>query len=182
MSGMRCLVCGKAKMTRANSPVEAEYRGERFTVTVPNMSCPKCGYQSVDGKDLTEMMRLLADEYRRNHGLLTSLQVKGFREQRGETQKQFADYLRVGEASVKRWELGAIQDDAMDELIRLKCDSEKARENANRLAEKLSRPSLEERWAKVEVVQPTGSFGPVTSPVPRSLVKSGSSTDYAFGA
>lgn len=130
-------------MQERTGPLEAEYRDEMFTVTVRALVCPECGFYAVDGgEDTTGMMRLLADEYRKRHGLLTSAQIKDFRERRNETQKLFADYLRVGEASVKRWELGAIQDDAMDELIRLKCDLDKARENAGRLEKESPQPPL----------------------------------------
>lgn len=38
------------------------------------------------------------------------------------SQQQFAEYLEVGPASVKRWELGEIQTPAMDQLVRLKTD------------------------------------------------------------
>lgn len=105
-----------------------------LTVAARALVCPQCGFYAVDGgDDTTGMMRLLADEYRKRQGLLTSVRIKEFRERRNETQKRFADYPRVGEASLKRWALGAIQDDAMDELIRLKCDLDRARENAGRL-------------------------------------------------
>ncbi len=38
------------------------------------------------------------------------------------TQTAFANYLKVGEASIKRWETYFIQDVGQDEHIRLKCD------------------------------------------------------------
>lgn len=140
---MRCMQCGKGKMVERFGPIEADYRDERFTIEFTATVCPKCGFYFIDGEDSTEMMRLLADAYRKKHGLLTSVEIKAFREGRGETQKQFAEYLRVGEASIKRWELGAIQDEAMDELIRLKCDPEKAKCNAEQLARKRVPPFAE---------------------------------------
>ncbi len=45
------------------------------------------------------------------------------------SQSKFADYLGVGVASVKRWEMGKIQEHAMDELVRLKTEPEAARRN-----------------------------------------------------
>lgn len=36
-------------------------------------------------------------------------------------QVQFAKFLSVGEASVKRWETWLVQDRSSDHLIRLKC-------------------------------------------------------------
>ena len=43
------------------------------------------------------------------------------------TQKESTGYLGAGDASIKRWELGAIEDRAMDNLIRLRTDIDKAR-------------------------------------------------------
>jgi len=51
-------------------------------------------------------------------------------------QEEFAQYLSVGLASVKRWELGKPQDKSNDELIRIKCDLLRAEQN---LAEVLMR-------------------------------------------
>jgi hypothetical protein len=47
--------------------------------------------------------------------------------------RAFAKYLKVGEASPKRWEAGLVQDEAMDELIRLKADLISARNNVRQL-------------------------------------------------
>jgi transcriptional regulator with XRE-family HTH domain len=45
------------------------------------------------------------------------------------SQSAFADYFGVGPASIKRWELGQVQDRAMDHLIRLKTDAGEAASN-----------------------------------------------------
>ena len=46
--------------------------------------------------------------------------------------------LRVSEASPKRWEAGLVQDDAMDELIRIKADLAAARKNVKQLQARIS--------------------------------------------
>jgi putative zinc finger/helix-turn-helix YgiT family protein len=171
-------------MVQKTGPVEAEYRTHTFTVSIPALVCPKCGFYSVDGgDDLTEMMRLLADEYRKKYGLLTSVEIKAFRDSRGESQKEFARYLRVGEASVKRWELGAIQDEAMDELIRLKCDPEKARANAEQLQRKARSEVMESKWTDVSPAQHAASFDTETGnlQLPANVTAS-SGQQYAYGA
>jgi transcriptional regulator with XRE-family HTH domain len=61
-------------------------------------------------------MRKIADAYRRDHDLYTSEEIKAIRGKI--TQQQFADALGVGVASVKRWELGLVQDKGNDRLIR----------------------------------------------------------------
>lgn len=53
------------------------------------------------------------------------------------SQRDFAAFLGVGVASVKRWEVGLIQDEAMDRLIRLATDPQVARTNAEQLERRL---------------------------------------------
>jgi hypothetical protein len=55
--------------------------------------------------------------------------------------RAFAAYLKVGEASPKRWEAGLVQDAAMDELIRVKTDLPTARKNVKQLEAYSSPPS-----------------------------------------
>ena len=52
------------------------------------------------------------------------------------SQRAFAKFLRVGEASVKRWEAGLIQDEANDQLIRLRTNLEAARRNVSELEQR----------------------------------------------
>ena len=46
------------------------------------------------------------------------------------SQAAFANYLKVGEASIKRWETYFVQDVVQDDHIRLKCDEAYAEVNA----------------------------------------------------
>jgi hypothetical protein len=53
------------------------------------------------------------------------------------SQQSFARFLKVGVASVKRWEAGLVQDEAMDELIKVKSDLPTARANVRQLESQL---------------------------------------------
>ncbi len=117
-------------MKHGPATIKGPYRGRTYEVRTSAHVCPKCGYYLVEAADTPELMRNLADAYRREAGLLTSDQIRAYREALGMSQQQLADYLKVGVASVKRWELGAIQDAANDEHIRLKCDAAYAAANA----------------------------------------------------
>jgi putative zinc finger/helix-turn-helix YgiT family protein len=120
---MICIKCGESSLESRAAVVPAEIKGEHFQVQMDKaLVCPSCSHVMVDGKDMPEYMRLSADAYRRNHRLLTSDEIRGFRNRLGMTQDQFALYLNVGVASVKRWELGKIQAKAMDRLIRVMID------------------------------------------------------------
>ncbi len=65
---------------------------------------------------MPEYMRKVADAYRRDRKLCTSDEIRSIRGKL--TQQRFADALHVGVASVKRWELGLVQDRGNDRLIR----------------------------------------------------------------
>jgi hypothetical protein len=71
---------------------------------------------------MAEFMQKVADAYRAQCGLLTSAEIRRSRERLLMSQVDFASYLGVGVASVKRWELGEIQTKTADELIRCKTD------------------------------------------------------------
>ena len=65
--------------------------------------------------------------------LLTSSEIRRIRIDLGMSQEEFATYLSVGVASVKRWELGKAQEKSMDDLVRIKCSLPSARRNVARL-------------------------------------------------
>ncbi len=127
---MTCVACGKGRTKHGRTTVKGRYRGRTYEVQTSAEVCPKCGYYLVEAADNPELMRNLADAYRSEVGLLTSDQIRAYRESLGMSQQRFAEYLKVGSASVKRWELGGIQDAANDEHIRLKCDIAYASANA----------------------------------------------------
>jgi transcriptional regulator with XRE-family HTH domain len=54
------------------------------------------------------------------------------------SQRAFARFLKVGVASVKRWESGLIQDEAHDQLIRLRTDLRVARRNTRELEQEFA--------------------------------------------
>lgn len=106
-----------------------EYAGEKFRVETEAMVCPECGYAALHASQIDAFATRLADKFRAKHGLLTSAQIRAIRNQLGMSQEEFAKYLNVGIASVKRWELGKVQDKSSDELIRLKSNLARAEQN-----------------------------------------------------
>jgi transcriptional regulator with XRE-family HTH domain len=69
--------------------------------------------------EMGEPLRLAADDYRRKHGLLTSEVIRARREALGMSQAVFAEWVGIGVASVKRYELGGVQDAGIDKRIRV---------------------------------------------------------------
>ena len=119
---MTCIQCSKGKMRPGLANIDATVKGETLPVSCTAMVCGRCGFHVLAPEQVDAYTVASADEYRRRHGLLTTREIQGFRRSLGMTQQEFADYLPVGVASVKRWELGQIQDRALDELMRVKCD------------------------------------------------------------
>ena len=125
-----CLKCGGTMHEHSGLSFEGEVRDETVSFVMAGLKCEACGRQTVPGSEMQEFMRRAADAYRVRHRLLTSETIRSRRNALGMTQEEFAEWLPAGVASVRRWELGAVQDDAMDELIRLKTDPDEAREAA----------------------------------------------------
>ncbi len=130
---MKCFSCGKGTMKVQTADIEAHVRGEIYTVRVEAEVCSRCGEVLLDDKQADAYTIAGSDAYRIAHGLLTTSHIKAARERLGLSQVAFAERLRVGAASVKRWEAGAIQDESSDRLIRLCTDAAEARRNLREL-------------------------------------------------
>lgn len=141
---MECLKCAR-QMRRKVMPMKGFYEGETFTVRTAAMACPHCGFSTVAAPDLDEYLTAVADAFRVAHGLLTSPEIRAARKRLDLSQRAFARYLGVGEASVKRWELGKVQDRGMDELMRLKTSASYAASSQKGLASMVADASSGER-------------------------------------
>jgi len=134
---MKCFECGKGNLRKQTAELEGERHGECFTVRMEALVCSKCGFRTIESARMGDYALRISDAYREKHGLLTSSQIKQRRRELGMSQEQFAKYLGVGSASVKRWELGQVQDEAMNRLMVLKTDAKAARQNAAEVARRL---------------------------------------------
>ncbi|MEI6242713.1 MAG: type II TA system antitoxin MqsA family protein [Chlamydiota bacterium] len=119
---MKCLHCGGEKFEEKNYRFTPEVKGEEVEVVVPAMVCTRCHNQLMNDEQMSQLRKASADTYRKTHGLLTSDEIVNYRSLFGMSQAAFANYLKVGEASIKRWETYFVQDVGQDEHIRLKCD------------------------------------------------------------
>lgn len=119
---MKCLQCDGEEFEEKNCRFTPEIKGEEIEVVVPAMVCTKCHAPFMNDEQMSQLRKKAADAYRKAHGLLTSEEIVNFRFLFGMSQAAFATYLKVGEASIKRWETYFVQDVGQDEHIRLKCD------------------------------------------------------------
>jgi putative zinc finger/helix-turn-helix YgiT family protein len=117
----RCGKCGRKTMQLATVPyaVTIEHDGRAYRVEIPALTVPRCSNcQALSIDD--EADRQISAAFRRVARLLAPEVIRQGREQLGLTQKQFANLLGVGEATVSRWETGAqIQQRALDRFLRV---------------------------------------------------------------
>src|SRR5687767_13378101 len=118
---MLCLKCQNERFKEDVVKVDQVFRGEEFTANSKAMVCTHCGWFTMTDKQADKLSIQVADEYRRKHGLLTTSDLVAARKARSMSQREFAKFLGVGEASVKRWETGTVQERVYDDLIRRKC-------------------------------------------------------------
>jgi putative zinc finger/helix-turn-helix YgiT family protein len=130
---MKCFDCGNGRLDRKRVKVPHEIRGCKFDVEDTVLVCNKCGAISIPWDRVKEHGRLVDETYRRLEGILSAEEIRAARERLNMSQREFAEYLGVGEASVKRWERGVLPDKSSSDLIRLKTDPETAHQNWLRL-------------------------------------------------
>lgn len=165
---LSCPRCGGAVSRRA-ARFSGEFRGEKYTIEAEGLVCAHCRFKAIPGPEMPAFNLRVADLYRTRRELLTSGEIRSFRAALGMNQSQFALFLKVGEASVKRWESGQVQEEAMDELIRLKCDPDyamRAARTSNCLVERAAKPRTIRRAELVVTyvaVEPTRGAGVVTT-------------------
>lgn len=127
---MKCHKCKNEQFKNMKMRFPFEMRGKQLEVIVPAFVCTTCNEPSMDSEQMNVLRRESADAYKKSCGLLTSTEIANFRKRLGMTQSEFAKYLSVGEASIKRWETYYIQDESQNDHIRLKCDQDMACLNA----------------------------------------------------
>ena len=127
---MKCLNCNATDFKNKKIRFNPVIKNEEVTVVLPAYICVKCDETLMDNEQMNALRKGAADSYRIKHRLLTSEQIVELRKKLEMTQKEFANYLKVGEASIKRWETYFVQDEGQDEHIRLKADKDCAELNA----------------------------------------------------
>lgn len=96
-----------------------EIKGQQITSDVSIKVCAICGQELSGDGLIDEELKIFRDKYRESNGLLTSAQIKKIRSQMKLTQREFAVLLGMGEKTITRYELGQIQEVAMDNLMRM---------------------------------------------------------------
>ncbi len=98
---------------------EKNVKGCKYFIYAKHAFCSSCG-ESLFIHELEKNNQIQAyDEYKKDHGLLTSSEIIAIREKYHLSQTKLAKIIRCGEKNIARYEMGAIQDASIDLLIRL---------------------------------------------------------------
>jgi len=118
---MSTLNCPKGHGAMEFKPVRKEitFKGVDLAVDAKSYICPKCGLEAGTTETTGALQLAIADAYRVKKGLLTSDEIKELRQVRNLTQRQLAEMMNIGIASIKRWETGAVQSESMDHALRM---------------------------------------------------------------
>ena len=119
---MKCIKCGHPVESEALRTVDAELKGEHVSVTLNVPQCMNCGRVVILGRHSRAYHRAVSEAYRRKMGLATIEEIDGLRRNLKMTWPEFASYVSVGIATLKRWKRGEIQTQALDRLVRLQAD------------------------------------------------------------
>lgn len=95
---------------------EGVHEKRHYSAALDVVACSSCGAEVID-----EYARLQQHEvWCTENGLLGPRAIRGLRERLRLTQEDFAKLLRLGPASVRRWERGvSVQNASLDSLMRL---------------------------------------------------------------
>ena len=118
---MKTLTCpkGHGQMKPMAVSKEMTFKGVDLEIEADALVYPECGLEAGTLQTAGALQLAIADAYRAKKGLLTSDEIKNFRKSRNLTQKQLAEMMNLGIASIKRWETGSVQSDAMDHALRM---------------------------------------------------------------
>lgn len=93
--------------------------GESITIDMEVPYCEKCGKELSDLELEDARYDLIYTEYRKKKGLLQPYEIKTIREKYELSQRAFSRVLGFAESTINRYELGAIQDNTNNLLIKL---------------------------------------------------------------
>jgi putative zinc finger/helix-turn-helix YgiT family protein len=79
--------------------------------------CPTCGLEAGTLAHGAEIQKNIADAYRKKVGLMTGSEIIEGRKRKNLSQEKLANMMKVGIASIKRWETGIIQSKSMNKML-----------------------------------------------------------------
>ena len=98
---------------------EIDIRGEMIPVHMEYYQCEECGEDFEIPRPDYDPLDAAYREFRNRKGMAQPEEIKKFRKELGLTQKELSEILGIGIATLNRYENGALQSEAHDQVIRL---------------------------------------------------------------
>jgi putative zinc finger/helix-turn-helix YgiT family protein len=108
---------GHGAMKLINKRKSTTFKGVDINYTMNCFVCPACGLEAGTLSQTAQIQKTIVDAYRKKVGLMTGSEIIEGRKKMNLTQQKLADRMKVGIASIKRWEGGIIQSKSMDRMI-----------------------------------------------------------------
>jgi len=122
---LSCPVCDETdKLERIKGIQKIPVRGDTISVEVEYYKCAKCGEKFLVPAPQNDPFEKAYRLYRQKNRMLQPEEIRDFRRRYNITQGELANLLRLGGATISRYETGKIQDESHDTLLRLALDPE----------------------------------------------------------
>lgn len=95
-----------------------KFRGVDISFASEAYVCPVCGLETATIEQASSIQKNISDAYRKTVGLITGAEIREKRKQSNLSQEDLAERMKVGVASIKRWEGSQIQTKSMDTALR----------------------------------------------------------------
>ena len=143
-----CPNCGKENtLSLVHEVEEFNVRGEIIPIEVEYFRCKACGEEMMQLRTEDDPLNKAYREYRCRKGMLQPEEIHEFRQNLGLTQKEFSELLGIGVASLSRYENGALQEQAHDQILRFGMNGD----NLLKLIE--AKPDVLNEGKKEELIQ-----------------------------
>ena len=154
-----CANCDEIREVRTERRRETyPVRGEPVEVEAEVLVCTACGRMVFDRAQDERTLRAAYGLYRQRHGLLKPEEIRSLRERYGLSQRSLARLLGWGLVTIQRYEQGALQEPAHDQVLRNLEDPHKVLEllerHGHRVPERVREHIREKALRAADAVQP----------------------------
>lgn len=142
---LQCPECGGHRVETVPAEHTFTYgvgdKAEQITATLPFRHCRDCNLRFLDDEGEDAMHEAVC----RHLGVMTPAEIRQLRQRYGLSRQEFSQLTKLGEATIARWERGAlIQNAANDRLLFLLTFPENVERLHNRLATSVENGVYEE--------------------------------------
>lgn len=146
-----CPHCDKISEIKTESVNEdINVKGEKINILSEIATCSTCQKRIFSEELETANIDLAYSIYRKNHNLLSGQEIINIREKYSLSQRSLASLLEWGEVTINRYENGAIQDPAHNEVLNFISDPKNMKELFEKNSQFLNKTTREELKTRID--------------------------------